>query len=63
MFIGDVLMFRHHVDGATRMAGLRGGPQKLGLDGLLEHLLLNLISKRGIEFGSSTELGLPDGTT
>lgn len=56
-------MFRHHVDGATRMAGLRGGPQKLGLDGLLEHLLLNLISKRGIEFGSSTELGLPDGTT
>ena len=40
-----------------RMAGLRGGLLNLGLGGLLEHLLLNLISKQVIEFGSpSTEL-------
>ena len=51
-------MLRHHIQGAIRMAGLRGSLPNLGLGGLLEHLLLNLISKQGIEFGSpSTELG------
>lgn len=39
------------------MAGLRGGLPNLGLGGLLEHLLLYLISKQGIAFGSPTELG------
>ena len=56
------MMFRHHVR-ATRMAEPRGGLQNIGLDGLLEQLLLNLMSKRGIESGSSTELELPGGTT
>lgn len=58
-FGGSALkMLRHHIQGAIRMAGLRGSLPNLGLGGLLEHLLLNLISKQGIEFGSpSTELG------
>lgn len=38
-------MLKHHVDGAVKMVGLRGGPQMLGLDGLLEHLLSNLQAK------------------
>jgi hypothetical protein len=50
--------YSQHIQGAIRMAGLRGGLPILGLGGLLEHLLLNLISKQGIEFGSpSTEFG------
>ena len=50
-------MLRHHIQGSIRMAGLRGGLPNLGLGGLLEHLLLYLISKQGIAFGSPTELG------
>ncbi|KAJ5808552.1 hypothetical protein N7474_009821 [Penicillium riverlandense] len=45
LFINDEAMLKRHVDGAVRMVGLKGGPQTLGLDGLLEHLLSNLLSK------------------
>lgn len=44
-------MLKHHVDGAVKMVALRGGPHTLGLDGLLEHLLSNLLSKRRAEVG------------
>ena len=40
-------MLKRHVDGAVKMVGLRGGPQTLGLEGLLEHLLSNLLAKVG----------------
>jgi hypothetical protein len=38
-------MLKCHVDGAVKMVGLKGGPQTLGLDGLLEQLLSNLLAK------------------
>lgn len=38
-------MLKRHVDGAVKMVALKGGPQTLGLDGLLEHLLSNLLAK------------------
>lgn len=43
-------MLKHHVDGAVQMVTLKGGPHTLGLEGLLEYLLSNLLSKtRGEE--------------
>ncbi|KAJ5266845.1 hypothetical protein N7478_009653 [Penicillium angulare] len=45
LFIHNETMLKRHVDGAVKMVGLNGGPQTLGLDGLLEHLLSNLLAK------------------
>ncbi|KIV79578.1 hypothetical protein PV11_07128 [Exophiala sideris] len=42
---GNVVMWRHHLDGAVRMVKVNGGPQTLGLDGFLEHVISNLIRK------------------
>lgn len=38
-------MSKRHIDGAVRMVTLNGGPKTLGLNGFLEHLLSNLLSK------------------
>lgn len=40
-------MLKHHVDAAVKMVTLKGGPKTLGLDGLMEHFLFNLITKTG----------------
>ena len=39
------MMLKHHVEGAVQMVELKGGPFTLGLEGLLEHLLSNLLAK------------------
>lgn len=44
-------MFKRHLEGAVQMVGFRGGPQALGLNGLLEHFLSNLLAKIVVEFG------------
>jgi hypothetical protein len=44
-------MFKHHLEGAVQMVGFRGGPQTLGLNGLLEHFLSILLVKIVVEFG------------
>ncbi|RQM06588.1 hypothetical protein DH86_00001211 [Scytalidium sp. 3C] len=41
----DTIMSKRHIDGAVRMVTLNGGPKTLGLNGFLEHLLSNLLSK------------------
>jgi len=35
---------KHHVEGAVKMVTMKGGPQTLGIDGLVERLLFNLLS-------------------
>ncbi|RAH53642.1 hypothetical protein BO85DRAFT_523329 [Aspergillus piperis CBS 112811] len=45
LYVRDTKMLKHHVDAAVEMVTLKGGPQTLGLDGLMEHFLFNLISK------------------
>lgn len=44
-------MLKRHLEGAVQMVGLRGGPQTLGLNGLLEHFLSGLLVKIVTEFG------------
>ncbi|PYH47139.1 uncharacterized protein BP01DRAFT_380984 [Aspergillus saccharolyticus JOP 1030-1] len=51
LYIRDAVMLKHHVDGAVKMVALKGGPQTLGLDGLLEHFLSNLLAKMRGDFG------------
>ncbi|KIW23930.1 uncharacterized protein PV07_09677 [Cladophialophora immunda] len=41
----NIHMYRHHVKAAVRMVDLNGGPQTLGLDGFIEHLISNLCCK------------------
>ena len=43
--VSDVAMSRQHVEGAVKMVKLNGGPQTLGLDGFLQHLISNLLRK------------------
>ncbi|RAK90810.1 hypothetical protein BO79DRAFT_169836 [Aspergillus costaricaensis CBS 115574] len=45
LYVRDTKMLKHHVDAAVEMVTLKGGPQTLGLDGLMEHFLFNLITK------------------
>ncbi|KAF3394304.1 hypothetical protein F1880_004762 [Penicillium rolfsii] len=45
LFVHDVEMLKHHMEGACKMVALKGGPESLGLDGLLQHLLFKLLSK------------------
>lgn len=47
-------MLKHHMEGALKMVALKGGPETLGLDGLLKHLLFKLVSKGA----SEVELGV-----
>lgn len=41
-------MYSQHIKAAVRMVDLNGGPQTLGLDGYIEHLLSNLCCKLGL---------------
>jgi hypothetical protein len=52
----DENMLKRHVDGAVKMVNLIGGPQMLGLDGLLEHLLSNLLDKVTGHVGIQVEI-------
>ncbi|KAJ5606602.1 hypothetical protein N7510_009383 [Penicillium lagena] len=45
LFLHDARMSRQHIGGAVKMVSLNGGPQNLGLNGFLEHLLSNLLQK------------------
>ncbi|KAJ5570232.1 uncharacterized protein N7459_009662 [Penicillium hispanicum] len=45
LFVRDTIMLERHVSGAVKMVQTKGGIQTLGLDGLLEHLLSNLLAK------------------
>lgn len=36
---------KRHVEGAVKMVALKGGPHTLGMDGLVERLLFNLLAK------------------
>jgi hypothetical protein len=45
LFVHDTRMLKHHMEGALKMVALKGGPETLGLDGLLKHLLFKLVSK------------------
>lgn len=47
--LGDVDMTRNHVKGAVKMVELNGGPQTLGLDGFLEHLLSTFVGDVGLQ--------------
>jgi hypothetical protein len=51
--VHDAKMLKHHVEGAVQMVKLKGGPQTLGLGGLIARLLSNLLNK------VITELGVP----
>jgi hypothetical protein len=51
LFVHDEKMLKHHVQGAVQMVNLNGGPQTLGLDGLMARLLSNLLNKVIIELG------------
>ncbi|KAL2866072.1 uncharacterized protein BJX67DRAFT_147816 [Aspergillus lucknowensis] len=51
IFIQDRTMLRHHAEGAVQMVALKGGPQMLGLNGLLARLLSNLLRKVSMEVG------------
>ncbi|KAI1616957.1 hypothetical protein EDD36DRAFT_430329 [Exophiala viscosa] len=50
----NIVMWRHHLDGAVRMVNLNGGPQTLGLDGFLESVISNLIRKSDGAVATST---------
>ncbi|EXJ92419.1 hypothetical protein A1O3_00970 [Capronia epimyces CBS 606.96] len=41
----DISMYKNHIKAAVRMVNLNGGPQTLGLDGFMEHLISNLCAK------------------
>ncbi|KAL4882114.1 hypothetical protein BJY04DRAFT_49382 [Aspergillus karnatakaensis] len=45
IWAGDKESLKRHVDGAIQMVTLKGGPQVLGLDGMIERLLFNLVAK------------------
>jgi hypothetical protein len=49
--VHDEKMLKHHVEGAVQMVNLKGGPQTLGLGGLMARLLSNLLNKVIIELG------------
>ncbi|KAL3458858.1 hypothetical protein BJX64DRAFT_291765 [Aspergillus heterothallicus] len=51
LFVHDKTMLKHHVDGAVQMVNLKGGPQTLGLGGLMALLLSNLLTKVILEVG------------
>ncbi|RAH44600.1 uncharacterized protein BO95DRAFT_454120 [Aspergillus brunneoviolaceus CBS 621.78] len=51
LYIRNTVMLKHHIDGAVKMVALKGGPQTLGLEGLLEHFLSNLITKMRGDLG------------
>ncbi|RAH78861.1 hypothetical protein BO86DRAFT_421239 [Aspergillus japonicus CBS 114.51] len=51
LYVRDATMLKHHIDGAVKMVALKGGPQTLGLEGLLEHFLSNLIAKMRGDLG------------
>jgi hypothetical protein len=55
LFVHDNIRLKHHVDGAVRMVELNGGPGTLGVNGLLEQLLRNLLDKFEKHFGSFIE--------
>jgi len=38
-------MYKHHIEAAVSMVDLNGGPQTLGLNGLMGHLISNLCAK------------------
>ncbi|KAK0649271.1 hypothetical protein B0T16DRAFT_507978 [Cercophora newfieldiana] len=46
--LGNMETSKSHVLGVMKMVDLRGGPQKLGLNGLLEFILKRLIHDKGI---------------
>ncbi|KAL5338157.1 hypothetical protein BJX70DRAFT_398871 [Aspergillus crustosus] len=45
IFVNDQESLKRHVEGAVKMVALKGGPQTLGLDGLVERFLFNLVVK------------------
>ncbi|PYI01598.1 hypothetical protein BO78DRAFT_246423 [Aspergillus sclerotiicarbonarius CBS 121057] len=45
LYVRDATMLKRHIDAAVEMVMLKGGPQTLGLDGLLGHFLFNLLTK------------------
>lgn len=49
-------MLKHHMEGALKMVALKGGPETLGLDGLLKHLLFKLVSKGANEVDLQLEV-------
>ncbi|PYH76627.1 hypothetical protein BO82DRAFT_295728 [Aspergillus uvarum CBS 121591] len=51
LYVRDATMLKHHIDGAVKIVALKGGPQTLGLEGLLEHFLSNLIAKMRGDLG------------
>lgn len=49
-------MLKHHMEGALKMVALKGGPETLGVDGLLKHLLYKLVSKGANEVDLQIEV-------
>ncbi|KAL4866201.1 hypothetical protein BDV12DRAFT_173266 [Aspergillus spectabilis] len=45
VWVNDEESLKRHVEGALKMVSLKGGPHTLGLDGLVERLLFNLVAK------------------
>jgi len=48
VLLGDLDMSRRHVQGATRMIELNGGPQTLGLNGFLAMLVDKYVAQVGL---------------
>jgi hypothetical protein len=46
--LGDLEASRKHVLGAIKIVDIRGGPRSLGMNGLLEFILLRLVYDKGL---------------
>ncbi|KAL4805148.1 hypothetical protein BDV18DRAFT_161546 [Aspergillus unguis] len=51
LFVKDEQNMKRHVAGAVRIVAIKGGPKTLGLDGLIERLLFNLLAKVNKQVG------------
>ncbi|KAJ5484083.1 C6 finger domain protein [Penicillium diatomitis] len=56
LFTRDLKMLKHHTEGALQMVKLKGGPDTLGLDGLLKDMLSKLVAKGSGEVRLDTRI-------
>jgi hypothetical protein len=43
--MGEVVKAKQHIDGAVMMMEMNGGPEMLGVDGMIAHFITSLMSK------------------
>jgi hypothetical protein len=60
VIVGDFAASRRHVKGVVKIVELNGGPQALGLNGLLKHVLDKLVHDRRLSATSHEKPGAPN---